>query len=48
MDRAFVRIWVTGQTHDGSFGDNALYVRLQKVGVNWKVTSTDWSDSCGY
>lgn len=47
-DKAFVRIWVTGQTHDGSFGDNALYVRVQKVGVNWNVTSTEWSDSCGY
>jgi len=47
-EKAFVRIWVTARIHDGSFGDNALYVRMQKVGVNWNVTSTDWSDSCGY
>jgi hypothetical protein len=47
-DKAFVRIWVTGSTHDGSYGDNALYIRMQKVGVNWNVTSTGWSDSCGY
>jgi hypothetical protein len=43
-----VRIWVTARTHDGSFGDNALYVHVQKFGVNWKVASTEWSDPCGY
>jgi hypothetical protein len=47
-DKAFVRIWVTGRKHDGSFGDNALYVHVQKVGVNWNVTGIEWSDSCGY
>jgi hypothetical protein len=45
-DGAYVRIWVTGRTHDGNFGDNALYIHVQKIGTNWTVTGTDWSDPC--
>jgi len=44
--KATVRIWVTGRVHDGSFGDDALYVQVRKVGTNWNLVSVEWSDPC--
>lgn len=46
--KAWVRVWVDAQRHDGRYGDNALYIALQREGEAWKVIRTDWSDVCGY
>jgi len=45
---AQVRIWVEAQKHDRKYGDNALYIALQKQGNSWRVLGTEWSDACGY
>jgi hypothetical protein len=47
-DRAWVRVWVDAQTHDGRYGDDALYIALEREGKGWKILSADWSDACGY